>query len=94
YYQTSRLGNRKGKNAMQQVPVETIEVVEASNFNILSVELGLPVYYYHNQFIFSFRPNLAFPQGESKIISPDFVYEETLDDVFYFSVGIGYWLIP
>ncbi|MGM0934702.1 MAG: hypothetical protein ACQEWD_14800 [Bacteroidota bacterium] len=94
YYQTSRLGNRKGKNAMQQVPVETIEVEEASNFNLLSVELSLPVYYYHNQFIFSFRPHLAFPQGESKIITPDFVYEETLDDVFYFSVGIGYWLIP
>ncbi|MGY5851760.1 hypothetical protein [Salegentibacter sp. F14] len=94
YYQTSRLGNRKGKNAMQQEPIETIEVEEASNFNILSMELGLPVYYYHNQFIFSFRPHLAFPQGESKIITPDFVYEETLDDVFYFSVGIGYWFIP
>lgn len=95
YYQTSRLGNRKGKNAMQQPdPVQTIEVEEASNFNLLSVELSLPIYYYHNQFIFSFRPHLAFPQGESKIITPDFVYEETLDDVFYFSVGIGYWLIP
>lgn len=94
YYQNSRLGNRKGKNAMQQMPVETIKVEEASNFNILSVELSLPVYYYHNQFIFSFRPHLAFPQGESKIITPDFVFEETLEDVFYFSVGIGYWLIP
>lgn len=94
YYQTNRLGNRKGKNAMQQEPVQSIQVEEASNFNILSVELSLPVYYYHNQFIFSFRPYLAFPQGESKIITPDAVYQETLDDVFYFSVGISYWLIP
>ncbi|TDN83813.1 hypothetical protein DET49_12012 [Salegentibacter sp. 24] len=94
YYQTSRLGNRKRKNVMQQVPVGTIELEEASNFNILSVELSLPVSYYHNQFIFYFKPHLAFPEGESKIITQDAVYEETLDDIFYFSVGIGYWLIP
>lgn len=96
YYNTSRLGNRKGaglgqgSNAGSTISNEVI-IEEASKFNILSVDLSLPIQYYYNQFIFSFKPVLALPQSPATITTEDTVIAEDLDSVFYFSVGISYW---
>lgn len=96
YYNTSRLGNRKGagqgqnSNAGSTVINEVI-IEEASKFNILTVELSLPLQYYYNQFIFSFNPVLALPQSAATITTEDAVIAEDLESVFYFSLGISYW---
>jgi len=96
YYNTSRLGNRKGagqgqnSNAGSTVINEVI-IEEASKFNILNVELSLPLQYYYNQFIFSFTPVLALPQSAATITTEDAVIAEDLESVFYFSLGISYW---
>mgnify|MGYP001819687115 CR=1 FL=1 len=96
YYRTSRLGNRKGQGQGQgpggtNTAAAIIEIEEASEFNILNVELSLPVQYHHKQFIFSFTPSLALPQSSATIITEDEVLTEDLESVFYFSAGISYW---
>lgn len=95
YYNTSRLGNRKGDGAgpgNSQPPVTTlVEINEASKFQILNIELSLPMQYQHNHFIFSFTPILALPQSSATITTAETVFEEELDSSFYFTAGISYW---
>jgi len=95
YYSTSRLGNRKGQGQGSGVTepsvVTSVEIAEASKFNILNVELSLPLQYYHKSFIFSFTPVLAIPQSSATITTEDAVITEDLESVLYFSAGISYW---
>lgn len=95
YYNTSRLGSRKGQGngTGGSVPSSTanLEILEASKFKLLNVELSLPIQYYQGQFIFSLTPTLAIPQSSATITTVDTVYEENLESVFYWSVGISYW---
>ncbi|NAY90773.1 hypothetical protein GTQ34_02480 [Muricauda sp. JGD-17] len=97
YYRTSRLGNRKGQGqsqgtgGMNSTAATMVDIKEASEFNILNVELSLPVQYHHKQFIFSFAPSLALPQSSATITTEDSVITEDLESVFYFSAGISYW---
>lgn len=100
YYNTSRLGNRKGGgngqgpggNDGMQTTMTSVSIAEASEFNILNIEARLPLMYFYRQFIFSFTPAVAFPQTPASITTADGVYEEELDSVFYWSAGISYWL--
>ena len=106
YYNTSRLGNRKGSGGknqqgpgqgpggmtIMQESVTNIEMREASEFNLLNIEAQLALQYYHRSFIFSFTPALAFPQTPSSITTPEGTFKEDLDSVFYWSAGISYWI--
>lgn len=95
YYSTSRLGSRKGKGqgAIGSEPNTTtnLQILEASKFKLLNIELSVPLQYYHKQFIFSFTPSWAFPQSPATITTEDAVFEEDLKNVFYWSAGISYW---
>ena len=96
YYRTSRLGNRKdqGQGGGNSIPVmqTNVDIQEVSEFNILNIELSVPVYYSHKNFIFSFSPALALPQSSATLITEDAVIEEDLQSTFYFSVGVSYFL--
>jgi len=94
YYQSSRLGNRKGKGSGGQdiSSSQTITIKEATEFNILNLELSLPLQYYHKSFIFSFTPMVSFPQNGATIVTEDFTIQEELDTIFYWSAGISYWI--
>ncbi|MFX0557882.1 hypothetical protein ACOCEA_13870 [Maribacter sp. CXY002] len=99
YYNSSRLGNRKGKGQGQNTTsgstvITEVIIEEASKFNMLDLEVSLPLQYYYNHFIFSFSPVLAMPQSSATITTEDAVIEEDLDSVFYFSAGISYWFNP
>ncbi|MGB5378744.1 hypothetical protein [Muriicola sp.] len=95
YYNTSRLGNRKGQGAgngnTQPMASNLVEIKEASKFQVLNIEVGLPVQYQHKHFIFSFTPVLALPQSSATITTADAVITEDLESTFYFSAGISYW---
>mgnify|MGYP003624440408 FL=1 len=97
YYSTSRLGNRKSKGKGQSIndsPTEVstlVEIQDVSQFNILNVELSLPLQYYYKQFIFSLTPVLAIPQTSATITTEDMIITEDLESTFYFSAGISYW---
>ena len=95
YYQTSRLGNRKGQGmgsgGAVSLSEQVLEIEEAEEFNVLNLEIGLPIHFYHKQFIFSMNPVMAFPQSPATIQTEDAVISEDLDPVFYGYVGISYW---
>lgn len=95
YYSTSRLGRRKGQgNGVMGSETNTatnLEILEASEFNLLNLELSLPLQYYHRQFVFSVTPTWALPQSSATITIEDAVITEDLKNVFYWSVGISYW---
>ncbi|MCX2720093.1 hypothetical protein [Lentiprolixibacter aurantiacus] len=95
YYNTSRLGNRKGQGTgtgtSDPLTPTSVEIKEASKFKVLSIEVGLPMQYQHNHFIFSFTPVLALPQSSATITTEEAVFEEDLESTFYFTAGISYW---
>ncbi|NER16809.1 hypothetical protein [Spongiivirga citrea] len=93
YYQSSRLGNRKGKGSGNggQTESNTVTFEESSSFNILNIELSAPIEYHYKSFIFSFTPSLSFPQSSVTIVTEDAVFEEDLDTVFYWAAGVSYW---
>jgi len=95
YYNTSRLGNRKGQGMgsgiTQPSITNLVEIKEASKFQVLNVEIGLPMQYQHKHFIFSFTPVLALPQSSATITTEDAIITEELESTFYFSAGISYW---
>lgn len=101
YYTTSRLGNRKSASSGQGsgqsgitdsgTEVITVQIDEASEFNILNMELSFPMQYHFDQFILSFTPIWAFPQTSATLTTDEGVFEEDLDNVFYWSIGISYW---
>tara|TARA_R110002051_G_scaffold169498_1_gene240041 strand:+ start:12852 stop:13751 length:900 start_codon:yes stop_codon:yes gene_type:complete len=93
YYQSSRYGNRKGKGigGQNQMSSSTLTLREATEFNLLNIGLSIPLQYHLSSFIFSFTPNLSFPQSSVTIRLDDTVIEEKLESIFYWSVGISYW---
>jgi len=101
YYTTSRLGNRKSGSGGQGsgqggatdsgTEVTTVQISEASEFNVLNMELSLPIQYHFDQFILSFTPSWAFPQTSATLTTNDAIFQEDLKNVFYWSVGISYW---
>ena len=95
YYSSSRLGNRKGKGkgtiVTEPSTSTVVEIKEASEFNLLNLELSLPVQFYHKQFIFSFTPSLSFPQSNATISTEDIIIKEDLKNTFYWTIGISYW---
>jgi hypothetical protein len=72
----------------------SVSLNEVSEFNILNIELSVPVQYFHKRFVFSFSPVLALPQSSATIVTEDAVFEEDLENTFYFSAGISYFFIP
>ncbi|MBO0330156.1 hypothetical protein [[Muricauda] lutisoli] len=101
YYTTSRLGNRKSSSSGQGsgpggsmdsgTEVTAVQIAEASEFNVLNMELSFPFQYHLDQFILSFTPTWAFPQTSATLTTDTGTFEEDLDSVFYWSVGLSYW---
>jgi hypothetical protein len=59
-----------------------VGIDEVNKFNILNIELSIPINYYHKSFIFSFIPHLAFPQSSATITTEDAVIKKTLRKYF------------
>lgn len=101
YYSTSRLGNRKSSGSGQGngqggttdsgTEVTTVQISEASEFNVLNIELSLPFQYHFDQFIVSFTPSWAFPQTSATLTTETETFKEELENTFYWSVGLSYW---
>jgi hypothetical protein len=98
YYSNSRLGNRKGKGmgntGSGAIDSNMANIDEVQKFNVLNIELEIPLQYHYKHFIFSFNPMLALPQSSSTIFYEDTFITEDLTPVFYWTAGISYWFIP
>ncbi|MFD0862924.1 hypothetical protein ACFQ1M_11980 [Sungkyunkwania multivorans] len=90
YYRNNRLGNRKGQGS-GGTDLSTIAIAQSTDFSILSLDLSLPIYYYHDQYIFSLNPVVSLPQNPAIITAEDVIFEEDLENAFFISLGISYW---
>ncbi|WP_127140677.1 hypothetical protein [Flagellimonas marinaquae] len=100
YYSTSRLGSRKtgaggqgnGQGGtLDETQTTSVQIAEASEFNILNVELSFPLQYHFERFILSFSPVWALPQTSATLTTETGTFEEDLNNAFYWSVGVSYW---
>jgi len=93
YYRYNRIGNRKGNMAgqNQQSTTTVLGIEEVNKFNILNVELSMPIRYYYKSFIFSFVPQWAFPQSNATITLENTTIKEDLKNIFYWSAGVSFW---
>ncbi|UOB17914.1 hypothetical protein [Abyssalbus ytuae] len=91
YYQTQRLGRRKGKNSSGITdPPQNIVIEEADKFVLLDYELSLIAGYEFDNFELAFIPVFAFPQNETTITVDDEILNEELENTFYWSVSLTY----
>lgn len=65
-------------------------IEESEKFNLMAVELSLPMWYIHKSFAISFIPSLVFPFNEATIVIDDTIVEEDLKETFYWMVGCSY----
>ena len=95
YYKYNKTGNNQisgnGSGQNQQVESVVLEINEVNKFNLLSLELSMPINYYYKSFIISITPQLAFPQSSATFTTEVAVFKENLKEVFYWSAGISYW---
>lgn len=95
YYINNRMGNRQGSgsNGAGGSPLSTatsLTFQESENFNLMAVELSLPMWYMHKSLTISFVPTLALPQNKANIIIDDAIVIENLESTFYWMLGISY----
>lgn len=92
YYQNNPWDRGKGKRKKQHTPLSAgvASVQEASKFQILDVELSLPLKYKLTHFSVTFTPTLAIPQNPARIIIDQNSYEEELDNTFFWTVAVSY----
>ncbi|MDG1572459.1 hypothetical protein OZ410_09040 [Robiginitalea sp. M366] len=91
YYNTSRLGNRKGSGAGSRNATQALTLADATRFRILNIEAGMAIDYFTGHWILSLNPYLALPQSPASLTGPDISYTEALEPVFYFTTGISFW---
>ena len=94
YYTNNRLGNGQrgsgnGTNNSSQT-VTNVSIQESEKFNLMAVELSVPIWYVQKSFSISFLPTLVFPQTEATIVAEDMLITEKLEETFYWMIGLSY----
>lgn len=93
YYINNRFGNGRGQgqgNASTVQETTSIEIRESEKFNLMAIEFSLPMWYSHNSLMLSFLPAYVMPSNPATLTVDDVVFEEDLENTFYWIVGIGY----
>ncbi|MEJ2584815.1 MAG: hypothetical protein P8Z38_07155 [Robiginitalea sp.] len=95
YFNSSRMGNRKGTGpgtGLPQTGSEMVNLEEASSFEVLNLELEFPAHYFYRHFVFSLYPSLSFPQSPVTIETEEGGVKEDLDPTFYIIAGVSFWV--
>ena len=101
YYIYNRFGSERstgtGQGAGQGTggtadPIETTTVVleESGKFDLMAVEFSIPIWYMAKPFTVSFLPVLVVPQNPATLTVDSAIYEEDLENTFYWMVGLSY----
>jgi len=67
-----------------------IQITESESFNLMAIELSLPIWYRLESFTFSFVPTYVIPSSTAEISVDEIVYKEELENSFYWMLGISY----
>ena len=95
YYISNRYGGAKNKGPGQGMGgnttvVESVVLNESESFGLMAIEFSLPMWYVSKSFIFIGMPVFAIPQNPSTVTIDSTVYEEDLENTFYWMVGVNY----
>ena len=95
YYINNRFGNGRGQqgqgnNNLTQTPATNINLSESEKFGLMAIEFSLPIWYVKEPWLFSFLPAYVLPQNPATITVDDVVFEEDLENAFYWIFGIAY----
>ena len=103
YYINNRFGSGRstgsGQGAGQGAggmadPIETttttVVLEESEKFDLMAVEFSIPIWYSAKPFTFSFLPVLVIPQNPATLTVDSVLYEEDLENTFYWMVGLSY----
>lgn len=68
----------------------TVVLQESEKFDLMAIELSLPIWYINKPFIVSFLPVLAIPQNPATLTVDSVVFEEDLENTFFWMLGVSY----
>lgn len=93
YYINNRFGNGRGQGHGSGNNTQTqtnIEIQEGKQFDLMAIEFGLPMWYSYNSLTVSFLPAYVLPQNPATLTVDGVVFEEDLENTFYWMIGVGY----
>jgi len=94
YFTNNRLGNGERSSGNGNISTTqtttTISIQESEKFKMMAIELSLPMWYTHKSFTASFLPTLAIPQNEATIVVNETIEKESLEETFYWMLGLSY----
>lgn len=97
YYINNRFGSQRSTGSgqgsggtTQTINTTTVVLQESEKFNLMAIEFSLPVWYSAKPFTFSFLPVLVIPQNPATLTVDSVLYEEDLENTFYWMVGLSY----
>ena len=65
-------------------------ILENDKFDLMAIEIGVPVWYNSESLTLYFLPAYVIPQNGAQVVVDDTSFEEDLEDVFYWMAGITY----
>ncbi|ULC57874.1 hypothetical protein MBM09_08060 [Flaviramulus sp. BrNp1-15] len=86
---SSGQGNGQGTGGTNQTTT-TLVLEESEKFDLMAIEFSLPIWYVDNAITLSFSPTLVIPKNPATLTVEDTVYEEDLENTFYWLVGASY----
>ena len=103
YYIYNRFGSERSTGSGQGSgqgtgstadPIETttttVVLEESEKFDLMAVEFSIPIWYMAKPFTVSFLPVLVVPQNPATLTVDSAIYEEDLENTFYWMVGVSY----
>lgn len=93
YYINTQFGSGQGQGqgGNDNVLIQNnIKINESEKFNLMAIELSLPIWYVYKSYAFLFAPNLVLPQNESELSIDNIVVKENLETTFYWMLGVSY----
>jgi hypothetical protein len=96
YYINNRFGNGRGQQGQQGQgsrsvsEASNINFTESKTFGLMAIELSLPMWYVNDPWIFSALPSYVLPQNPATLTVDNVVFEEDLENTFYWIVGVAY----
>ncbi|GAA4941128.1 hypothetical protein GCM10023314_12600 [Algibacter agarivorans] len=95
YYINTRLGSRKGSGSGHgtggtTITETTVVLNESEKFDLMAFEFSLPIWYIHKPFAITFLPVWAIPKTPATLTAEDVIYEEDLENSFYWLIGASY----
>ncbi|SDI52002.1 TorF family putative porin [Winogradskyella thalassocola] len=97
YYINNRFGNGRGQQGGQggqtiinMIQATDIEFEESEKFGLMAIEFSLPMWYVNEPWVFSVLPTYVLPQNPATLTVDDVVFEEDLENTFYWMVGVAH----